>query len=198
VDPLQRLDSQFYALFMVILCGAVLGLLFDLLRVVRGYYRPAWILSAISDLLFWTVATVALSGALFFGNWGEFRLYVLIGLLAGIGLYYWLAGALIRRCAWQVLQILEWLANLMVMIIIRLIWAPLMVFASLLSATLLLLWRWFRWCTIGAWQALISVGNWLFAPLVGPCRCAKLQYLLFKRRVKRRLRHFLFGPPKSF
>jgi len=193
---LQRLDLQFYAFFMVILCGAVLGLLFDLFRVARRHYSLNWFLGALSDLLYWGVATVALAGALFYGNWGELRLYVVIGLLLGVGLYYWLASSLVAGLADLVLSTLDWLANLLVQLVLRLVWAPLVAVAGFIWATLRWVASWLLRVLDGLWRLLVVVAGWLLEPLVGPYRFMKLHYLLTKRRLKRRLRHWLLGPPR--
>lgn len=188
-----RLDLQFYAFFMIILCGAVLGLLFDLLRVARGHFRPNRLVSAAADLLFWGVATVALSGALFYGNWGEVRFYVLVALLLGVGVYYWLASPVIMALARLIIAVLEWLVNLVATLVLKLVWAPVVFAAGLLWATAQTLWRWTAGLGMFLWRIL---GAWLFRPLRGPFRWLKLHYLLAKRRFKRRLRHLLLGPPR--
>jgi spore cortex biosynthesis protein YabQ len=193
---LQKLDLQFYAFFMITLCGAFLGMLFDLLRVARGHYEPNRWVSAAADLLYWSVATLALSSALFYGNWGELRLYVVVALLAGLGLYYWLASPLVMSLFRAVIAVLEWLANLLAMLVLRLVWAPILFIAGLLWAVLLTLWRWIRKIGLWLWRLLDGLGNWLFTPLIGPYRWLKLHYLLTKRRVKRKLRHWLLGPPR--
>jgi spore cortex biosynthesis protein YabQ len=193
---LQRLDLQFYSFFTIILCGAVLGLLFDLLRVTRRYYQPNWLAGAAEDLLFWAVATAALAGGLFYGNWGELRFYVLVGLLLGLGLYSWLASPFVRALMLLVLRLLGWLVHLAVMLIIKLVWAPLLALIGLLWAGVTVLWRWMLALSTGIWHGLEYLLGWLAQPLVGPYRLFKLHYLLRKRRFKRRLRHWLLGPPK--
>lgn len=182
-----RLDLQFYAFFMVILVGAVLGLMFDLLRVIRGYYRPNPWIGAAGDLLYWLVATAAISGGLFFGNWGQLRFYVLVGILLGVGLYYLLASPFIVGLARFVLRVLEWLADLLVTLFLRLVWGPLVWLAGLVWATAQLLWRW----SSALASVLVRLLGWLLAPLNGPYRYVKLHYLLAKRRLKRWLRRWL-------
>lgn len=193
---LQRLDLQFYSFFAVVLCGAVLGLLFDLLRAVRYHYRPNRWLGALSDLLFWAVATAALSGALFYGNWGEIRFYVLVGILLGLGLYYWLASPVILHVAGLIIALLEWFVNFCITLVLRLVWAPLMALVGALWGAVLILLRWTRALVTGLWQGAGQLLGWIWRPLIGPYRCFRLHYLLTKRRVKRRLRHWLLGPPR--
>lgn len=188
-----RLDLQFYALFMTVLCGAFLGGLADVLRVARGYYRPGRVLGALADLAFWTVATAAVSGALFYGNWGQIRLYVLVGLLAGIGLYFWLAGPTVRGLTRLLLRALSWLGRLLVWVVVRLLWAPVALAAgftwNLVSRAGRLLLR----LLTGLLGGLLMR---LFWPLRRLYRWTRLRYLLCKRRVKRRLRDWILGPPR--
>ncbi|HWI62659.1 MAG TPA: spore cortex biosynthesis protein YabQ [Symbiobacteriaceae bacterium] len=192
---MQRLDLQFYGFFMIVLCGAVLGTLFDLLRVARGHYRPnAW-LAAAADLLFWAVATFALASALFWGNWGDVRFYVVIALLIGVGLYYWLASPVVMGLYNTVFAVLEWIANLIATLVMRLLVAPVLWVAGLVWAGIQTLAGWVVALGQGLWRLLERLGGWLLEPLVGPYRFMKLHYLLAKRRLKRRLRHWLLGPP---
>lgn len=193
---MQRLDLQFYSFFMIILCGAVLGLLFDLLRVTRRYYQPNWLAGAAEDLLFWAVATAALSGGLFYGNWGELRFYVVVGLLLGLGLYFWLASAVVQELMLLVLGILGWMVQITAILFLKLVWAPFLALVGLLWAAANVLWRWLLALSTGVWHGVEQLLGWLVQPLIGPYRFSKLHYLLAKRRLKRRLRHWLFGPPR--
>jgi spore cortex biosynthesis protein YabQ len=45
-------------------------------------------LTSLADLLYWLLATLVVFAGLLFGNWGEVRLYVFLGLSAGVLLYY--------------------------------------------------------------------------------------------------------------
>lgn len=89
------LDLQFYTFGVMILTGISLGLAFDVYRVIRGLARPRKLLTLVGDLLFWLFATALAGAGLLVGNWGEFRLYVFVGLFIGLLVYYWLASALI-------------------------------------------------------------------------------------------------------
>lgn len=192
---MQRLDLQFYSFFTMVLSGVVLGLLFDLLRVIRSFYQPGRWIGAGADLLFWIAGTGALAGGLFAGNWGEIRFYVVVGIILGLGLYYGLASALVMQVFWLVLRVLEWLYDLIVTLLLRLVWAPLVALAGLLLATGRLLWRWLEAFAGGVWGAVLRLFGWALRPFMGPYRCVKLHYLLTKRRVKRWLRAWLLGPP---
>jgi len=81
-------SSQLATFIITVLTGMVLGGVFDFYRIMRGVFRPRWVLTSVADLLYWLLATVIVFGALLLGNWGELRLYVFLGLFAGIVSYY--------------------------------------------------------------------------------------------------------------
>jgi len=191
---LQPLELQFYSFFMVSLTGAGLGLLFDLLRVLRTRFQPTPLIGAAADLSFWVAATAAVSAGLFHGNWGDLRFYVLVSLLLGVGSYYWLASPVVLGLFNLLIDVLTWLVKTLVWLVLKLVWAPLVALAGFLWSGMLLLYRWLRTLLgfLGGWAGRLL--DWLLRPLVGPYRFCRLHYLLAKRRLKRKLRRWL-GPP---
>lgn len=93
----MNFTGQMETFIITVITGAVLGALFDFYRILRGVFRPRWILSSLADLLYWLLSTVLVFIALLFGNWGEVRLYVFFGLLAGVFGYYKLLSRLTIR-----------------------------------------------------------------------------------------------------
>lgn len=87
-----------------ILTGALLGVLFDLYRVLRGVMRPRGYVTAATDLLYWIVATAVTVLALLLCNWLELRLYVFLGLVSGAAAYYRL---LSRRAIFLLIRLLR-------------------------------------------------------------------------------------------
>jgi spore cortex biosynthesis protein YabQ len=81
-------NSQVISFVITIAAGIVLGVLFDCYRVLRGTFRPKCLMTCLTDLLYWLVATVIVFLALILSNWGELRFYVFLGILSGVGLYY--------------------------------------------------------------------------------------------------------------
>lgn len=82
------LTSQAETFLITVISGMVLACLFDGYRVLRGVLRPRWLITWIGDLAYWLLATIMVFLGLLAGNWGEVRLYVFIGLLSGVGVYY--------------------------------------------------------------------------------------------------------------
>ncbi|NBC73519.1 spore cortex biosynthesis protein YabQ [Paenibacillus sacheonensis] len=74
----------------MLLSGIGMGIVFDGYRVVSDELRISRIWVPIFDLLYWIAATIAVFQVLSSSNHGEVRFYVFLGLILGIGCYYWL------------------------------------------------------------------------------------------------------------
>lgn len=85
---MQSLASQLYAFVATLVMGLAIGLLFDFYKVTKGIFRPGKILGGITDLLFWVISTLTVYFLLLIGNWGEIRLYVVIGVIIGAAVYF--------------------------------------------------------------------------------------------------------------
>jgi spore cortex biosynthesis protein YabQ len=84
---MHSLDSQVYSFIVIILTGITVGILFDLFRVTRDAIHPGKIVGIIGDVFFWITITGIIIFLLLVGNWGEPRLYVLIGVTVGAFIY---------------------------------------------------------------------------------------------------------------
>jgi len=181
---LLRVDLQFYAFLTVVLCGAAFGLLFDVLRAARAYFRPNRLVAALGDILFWLVATVILAGGIFYANWAEFRLYVAIGIFLGAGLYFWLASPVAISLVHGLFKVSGWFLRLLATAFLRLVWAPILVVVRIL-------WTFVRILYTGLARVadlLLGILGWIFRPAYRFYRWLKLHYLLAKRRWRRRFR----------
>lgn len=84
----MTLPVQFLSLGMMFGCGGALGIVFDIYRVLTGQLRIARWLIPFLDLLYWTAGTIAVFTALDYSNHGQVRVFVFIGLLAGITFHF--------------------------------------------------------------------------------------------------------------
>lgn len=75
---------------MMLLSGVCMGVAFDSYRVVSNRLQIGRIWIPILDLLYWLAATLLIFRVLLTKNDGEVRIYVFLGLLIGIGFYFWL------------------------------------------------------------------------------------------------------------
>lgn len=81
IDPVS---IQIESFLITVLCGIIIGLLFDGYRILRGILNPRTFVTDIGDLIFWALSTLVVYTTLLFTNWGEVRLYVFIGLAIGL------------------------------------------------------------------------------------------------------------------
>lgn len=70
-----------------ILNGAIIGIIFDIFRILRQSFKTPNIITYIEDVLFWLIATFSVIYSLFVFNNGEIRGYLFIGLFLGVVLY---------------------------------------------------------------------------------------------------------------
>lgn len=121
---MMSLAGQTYAFLMTILAGAVVGLLFDVYRVFRSAFRPRNFATALTDLLFWIVVTPLVFALLLAANWGELRAYVLIGLGAGLLLYYQALSPVVIWCLASALRGIGRLAAAVAFGVLRVVLYP--------------------------------------------------------------------------
>ena len=82
------LVDQLYAFGMTIVAGLVMGVVFDLFRVLRGSARPRSVLTWAGDILYWVSVTPLVAAVLLHANRGELRFYVVLGIGVGLTLYF--------------------------------------------------------------------------------------------------------------
>ncbi|MBP2655860.1 MAG: yabQ [Firmicutes bacterium] len=99
--------GQFETFLLTILAGVILGVVFDVYRVMRGVFRPRWIVTSVTDLFYWLLATAIVFVTLIAGNGGEVRFYVFLGLVSGVAVYY-------RLLSKRAIGILIWLVRCVV------------------------------------------------------------------------------------
>lgn len=180
---MEPVHLQFFSFVVVVLSGVTLGVLFDLLRAIRGRWGRSGCLVTAGDLAFWVVATCILAVALLLGGWGEFRFFMVVGVGTGLALHFWLGSRTTIRVIWLVLRLFELVWDTLRWVVMRFVVLPLQLLLSLLVAGGRLVGGVLEW-----------VGLLLWRPFRGTYRCMRLRWLLAKRRVKRRLRRWLLPP----
>lgn len=79
--------NQLFNLFIFIITGIVIGILFDIFRIIRKSFRTPDIITYIEDIVFWIATGCILLFTIFTFNNGEIRIYVFIGLIFGLVMY---------------------------------------------------------------------------------------------------------------
>lgn len=78
---------QLYSFVIYMISGMIIGIFFDIFRILRKSFKTSDIITYIEDIIFWICSGIFLLFVLFKFNNGEIRSYIIIGLLLGILIY---------------------------------------------------------------------------------------------------------------
>lgn len=78
---------QTHIFFVFILNGLLIGIVFDIFRILRKSFKTIDILTYVEDILFWLISGGITLYFVFNFNNGELRSYIFIGLIIGVILY---------------------------------------------------------------------------------------------------------------
>lgn len=78
---------QGYLFAIFIINGILIGVLFDIFRILRKSFKTPDIITYIEDIVFWIVSGITILYSIFVFNNGEIRLYIFVGILLGIIFY---------------------------------------------------------------------------------------------------------------
>lgn len=118
-------------------CGCVMGGLLDAYRVVSGQLRLARWLIPLFDVLYWLFAMVIVFHTLYRINLGEVRMFIFLGLLAGIAVYYAALSPYVIRFVRLLLRWLGAVRRFIVRLFLVAVWKPLMFLYRLMYAILM-------------------------------------------------------------
>jgi len=79
--------NQLFSLLIFVITGIVIGILFDVFRIIRKSFKTSDFITYIEDILFWFLSGCVLLFSIFTFNYGEIRVYIFIGLLFGLIIY---------------------------------------------------------------------------------------------------------------
>ncbi|HBC84024.1 MAG TPA: spore cortex biosynthesis protein YabQ, partial [Clostridiales bacterium] len=80
--------NQLYILFVFIISGSIIGILFDLFRILRKSFKTPDIITYIEDTLFWIITGLFLLYIIFKYSFGEIRIYMFVSLIIGVVTYF--------------------------------------------------------------------------------------------------------------
>lgn len=103
----MSLYVQFITLSAMAGSGAFMGALFDVYRVLSGRLRPPRWLVPLLDIAYWFAATLFVFRTLLYSNNGQVRLYVFLGLLLGVWLYFRIASRWTIKLVLLVIRIIQ-------------------------------------------------------------------------------------------
>lgn len=165
----MNLQIQFLTLSVMAGSGAFMGVLFDVYRVLSGQLRPPRWLVPLLDIGYWLAATSFVFWALLYSNNGQVRLYVFLGLLFGVWLYFRLASRLTVRLVLLIIRLLKALVRFAGKTIEVIVIKPVLLLYRLLIVLLGFLWA----LTIFLGKVVLQLlypffllGRFLFRPLL--------------------------------
>lgn len=82
-----NVNQQLFNLLIFSLTGVVVGILFDIFRILRKTFKTPDFVTYIEDILFWILAGIILLFTIFTFNNGEIRIYIFVGIIFGFILY---------------------------------------------------------------------------------------------------------------
>ena len=80
--------NQAYLFYIFLLTGILVGILFDIFRILRKSFKHSDFITLLQDIVFVIIMSVLIIYTVFKFNNGEIRSYVIIGLAAGIIIYF--------------------------------------------------------------------------------------------------------------
>ncbi|GAA4869941.1 hypothetical protein GCM10023310_57040 [Paenibacillus vulneris] len=164
----MTLQVQFVTMGMMLLGGLSLGGLFDLYRVLAGQLRAPRYAYYLLDIFFWCIGTLLIFKLLYMSNLGQVRMFIFIGLLVGVGIYFLLFSRTVIRVIMWMIRLVQATIRLgirlfRVFIIIPSIWLyrATVVFLGFLLAIAIFLYKVMLQLLYPMWKLLL----WLVRPL---------------------------------
>ncbi|MDA8353116.1 MAG: spore cortex biosynthesis protein YabQ [Firmicutes bacterium] len=153
----MTLHTQWVTMALMLGSGCLMGMMLDLYRILTRRFRlGGWAVSLI-DLLYWVVAAGLVFSLLMWSNWGEFRFYILVAILAGWITYYtWFSPGVSRGMEWGVEAVFQTF-RFCLRVLRLLIWVPLMWLGVLLTRIVQLIYK--------GLKRILRLPLSLFAPL---------------------------------
>ena len=81
-------SNQLFIFASCLVCGVIIGLIFDVFRIVRRLVRTSIFATIIEDIIYWIIAAVVFFLFVLGVNSVELRLYQFIGAFLGMALYF--------------------------------------------------------------------------------------------------------------
>lgn len=110
--------GQFNIFIWALVLGFTLGILYDLLSIVRRVIPHSKIIIGIEDLFFWLVASIIIFGYVFGSNNGTIRGFIIIGLGIGVILYVNLfSNMVVDKMSKSILSVIKTVKNTLLFIL---------------------------------------------------------------------------------
>ena len=101
------ITNQAYLFLIFVINGLLIGLLFDIFRILRISFKTKDIVTYIEDILFWIMTGAIVLYSIFVFNNGEIRFFIFLGIIIGIILYMTLFSTYIIKISVNIIKIFK-------------------------------------------------------------------------------------------
>lgn len=100
-------ENQAYLFLIFSLTGVIIGILFDIFRVLRKSFKTSNIITYIEDIMFWILTGTLILYNIWYFNDGEIRFFMFLGMIMGILIYILTLSNLFIKINSSILEILK-------------------------------------------------------------------------------------------
>lgn len=111
--------NQAYIFLIAVYGGLIIGVIYDIFRVVRSITQSGKWFTAVIDFVFWVLVAFLLFYMLFKVNGGQIRFYTLIGIALGWSLYRLTIGALVVKTLLKIYEVILAIVSWPIKILIK-------------------------------------------------------------------------------
>jgi len=108
------MHNQIYAFAIFILNGFLIGLLFDIFRILRKTIKTPDLITYIEDVIFWILSGFILLYSIFRFNNGELRLFIFLGVFFGASIYMLIFSRILINFSITVINIIKKTLNILI------------------------------------------------------------------------------------
>ncbi len=99
--------SQGNLFLIFVVNGFLIGLFFDIFRILRKSFKTSDIMTTIEDILFWIITGFIILYSIFIFNNGEIRFFMFIGILIGVIFYMILLSGFVIKTSVSIITFLK-------------------------------------------------------------------------------------------
>lgn len=101
------MQNQIYAFAIFILNGFLIGLLFDIFRILRKTIKTPDFITYIEDIIFWILSGLSLLYSIFRFNNGELRVFIFLGVFFGTAIYMLIFSKILINTSITIINIIK-------------------------------------------------------------------------------------------
>lgn len=119
----DNLENQAYLFVIFILNGFLIGILFDIFRILRKSFKTKDWITYVQDILFWIITGFIILYSIFKFNNGELRGFIFIGIFIGLSIYLLLFSKIFIRINLFIINIIKWTLYFIIIIPLKAIFS---------------------------------------------------------------------------